>query len=85
MLLGADGKKFNYYYQRRAGLLKRRVVDVEKIIGTPLAWPEPEILAVASADACNAGNANTVAIGDKHFVTYYTGTPRNTAVVVLSV
>ena len=84
LLLGADGKIYNYYYQRRAGLLKRRVVAAEKIIGTPLAWCAPEILTAASADACNAGNVNAVAVGGQHFVAYYTGTPKNTAVVVLA-
>lgn len=72
----------NYYYQRGRGMLKRRVVEADKIFGNPLAWPEPEIVAFASAIGFDAGNVNATEIGDVHYLAYYSGDSKNTSVVV---
>ena len=72
----------NYYYQRGRGLLKRRVAEADKIFGNPLAWPDPEIIAFASAIGYDAGNVNATEIGDVHYLAYYSGDSKNTSVVV---
>ena len=82
LILTADGKICNYYYQRGAGLLKRRVVEAGKIWDNPTSWPEPEIITTASTDGCHAGNVNAVAAGGRHVISYYTGNKTDTAVVV---
>jgi len=82
LILTADGKICNYYYQRGAGLLKRRVVEAGKIWDNPTSWPEPEIITTASTDGCHAGNVNAVAAGGRHLLSYYTGNKTDTAVVV---
>ena len=82
LILMPDGRICNYYYQRRAGLLKRRVVTVDKIWDNPTSWPEPEVVTSASTDGCHAGNVNAVAFDGKHILSYYTGNKTDTAVVV---
>ncbi|MBQ6533840.1 MAG: hypothetical protein IJI37_01600, partial [Opitutales bacterium] len=42
----------------------------------------PEIVAFASADDHNAGNANATAIGGRHFIAYYSGNSKITEVLV---
>ena len=76
------GLIYNYYYQRGRGMLKRRVVHIDKIFGNPLAWPNPEIVAFASAIGYDAGNVNATTIGDKHYLAYYSGDSKNASVVV---
>jgi hypothetical protein len=76
----------NYYYQRGACKLKRRVVDAGWIFGRPLEWPEPEVIAVGVEEcACDAGNVSVTAVGRKHFPAFYTGTGSDTAVFVVPV
>ena len=72
----------NYYYQRARGMLKRRVVEADKIFGNPLSWPAPEITAFASDIGYDAGNANATFMGDTHYIAYYSGDSKNAAVVV---
>lgn len=72
----------NYYYQRERGMLKRRVVEADKIFGNPLDWPNPEIIAFASAIGYDAGNVNATKIGNVHYLAYYSGDSKNTSVIV---
>ena len=72
----------HYYYERGRGLLRRRVVDPEKVFGDPLAWPESEVIASASPIALDSGNANATVIGGTHYIAYYSGEAPDTAVVV---
>ena len=72
----------NYYYQRARGMLKRRVVEANKVFGNPLAWPNPEIVAFASAIGYDAGNVNATQIGDTHYLAYYSGDSKNASILV---
>ncbi len=72
----------NYYYQRGRGMLKRRVVEAEKIFGNPLAWTSPEIVAFGSACGYDAGNVNATEINGTHYIAYYSGDKKNAKVVV---
>ena len=56
--------------------------EADKIFGNPLAWPDPEIVAFASAIGYDAGNVNATGIGDVHYLAYYSGDSKNTSVVV---
>ena len=73
---------YNYYYERGKGLLKRRVVEPDAVWGHPCSWPAPETVASGSASPWDAGNANATAVGDVHYVSYYSGSGGNTSVVV---
>ncbi|MDO4424141.1 MAG: sialidase family protein [Planctomycetia bacterium] len=75
----------NYYYQRGRGILRRRVVKPEDIFNNPLAWPDSEAVALGSDITYHAGNVNAVAIGEKHFLSFYSGDEKDTAVVVSKV
>ena len=74
----------NYYYQRARGMLKRRVARADSVFGNPLAWPNPEIVAFASAVGYDAGNVNAAVIGGTHYLAYYSGDSKNASVVVSS-
>ena len=63
-------------------MLKRRVVEADKIFGNPLDWPNPEIIAFASAIGYDAGNVNATKIGNVHYLAYYSGDSKNTSVIV---
>lgn len=79
----ASGRIYNYYYQRGAGLLKVRVAKANKVFTSPLSWPKPRIIAHGGTKRpWDSGNANAVASGKKHFITYYTGDSINCKVVV---
>ena len=75
----------NYYYHRGTGVLKRRVTTPERIWGNPLAWPDPEPVALASAVFLDAGNVNVTAVHSMHFAAYYSGKAPDTAVVVSAI
>lgn len=76
----------NYYYQRGAKKLKRRVVRADFIFEHPTEWPAPEILAEgAEARAYDAGNVNATVCGDKHLLATYSGTDCDCAVFLVSV
>ena len=80
------GLLHNYYYQRKARKLKRRVVDAQRIFDRPMEWPEPEVLAEGHEKRpWDAGNVNATVLGGRHVLATYTGTDRDTAVVVVSV
>ncbi len=72
----------NYYYHRGEGILRRRVVDPQKILGHPLDWPASEAVAIGSAVKFDAGNVNATKIGDIHYLSYYSGQEPDTAVLV---
>ena len=84
LLLTADGKICTYYYQRGAGLLKRRVVAADKIWDNPLTWPEPEVITTGSTHGCDAGHVNALSADGRHFITYYSGDRKDTAVLVFA-
>ena len=84
LILTPSGKICNYYYERGAGLLKRRIVTAGAIWDNPTAWSEPEILTTGSTDSCHAGNVNALAFGEKHYLAYYSGNERDTSVLVFS-
>ena len=75
---------YNYYYQRGRGMLKRRVAKVDEILGNPLVWQKPEIIAFASAVGYDAGNVNATFIGDTHYLAYYSGDRKKASVVISS-
>lgn len=77
------GMLSNYYYQRgRAGVLRRRVVDPDRVFSHPLHWPPSEVVATGSQSTIDAGNANATAIADTHFVAFYSGKAPDTGVLV---
>jgi len=72
----------NYYYERGRGILRRRVVDPSRVFDLPLNWHGSEAVATGSKVTFDAGNANATAIGDTHFVSFYSGKAPDTSVVV---
>ena len=76
----------NYYYQRGARKLKRRVAAATDIFDRPMEWPEPEILAEGGEKRVHdAGNVNATACGENHLLVLYSGTDRDCAVFSVSV
>lgn len=76
----------NYYYERGPGILWRRTARAADVFDRPEAWPEPvEVARGGRFRPYDSGNVNAVADGDVHHLTYYTGDPTNTAVVVATV
>ncbi len=76
----------NYYYQRGAGgLLRRRVVDPQRIFDHPLHWPASEAVAKGSAASIDAGNVNATVIAGRHYLSYYSGKAPDTTVLVSEV
>ena len=83
LILDAEtGLLSNYYYQRGRGILRRRVVDPDSVFGNPLNWPVSEAVATGSQIAIDAGNVNATAIGDIHFVAFYSGEAPDTSILV---
>lgn len=83
LILDSDtGLVSNYYYQRGRGILRRRVVDAEKIFSNPLHWPASEAVATGSPSTIDAGNANATAIKSTHYVSFYSGKGPDTGVVI---
>ena len=75
---------YNYYYQRGAKKLRRRVASVDSVFTNPCAWPESEVIFEGSEEGTyNAGNANAVASGGRHFIALYSGSDRATSVFVV--
>lgn len=83
VLDAGTGLVSNYYYQRgRGGLLRRRVVDPERVFDHPLRWPASDAVATGSESTFDAGNANATAIGGTHYVSFYSGKAPDTGIVV---
>jgi len=79
----ATGLLSNYYYQRgRGGVLRRRVVDPDLVFGHPLRWPPSEAVAKGSQATIDAGNVNATVIGDRHYLSFYSGEAPDTSVFV---
>ena len=76
----------NYYYQRGARKLKRRVAKAENVFLNPKAWPLSETLAEGDeARDYDAGNVNATVAGAVHHLAFYTGSTSNTEVRVIAV
>lgn len=82
ILDASTGLLSNYYYHRGAGVLRRRVVNPERVFNHPLNWPVPEPVAEGSKITFDAGNANATAIGDTHYVSFYSGKDLDTGILV---
>ena len=80
-----SGLLYNYYYERGKGTLKRRVARPDSVVGNPLAWPEPEVVARGSDAPWDAGNANATSLGNTHYIAFYSGKEGATSVVVAAV
>jgi hypothetical protein len=77
------GMLSNYYYQRgKAGVLRRRAVDPDCVFSHPLLWPASEVVATGSQIMFDAGNANATAIGNTHYVAFYSGKAPDTGILV---
>lgn len=72
----------NYYYHRGAGVLRRRIVDPERVFDRPQNWPECEPVAIGSKVTFDAGNANATVIGNTHYIAFYSGKASDSAVLV---
>ena len=76
----------NYYFQRGAGVLKVRKAKADDVWGDPLKWGEPTVIGYGEKSRPHdSGNANAVAMGDRHYVTYYAGNPTDCRILVTEV
>ena len=76
----------NYYYQRGARKLKRRVAKADDVFLNPESWPSPETLAEGEEERdYDAGNVNATVAGTVHHLAFYTGSTSNTEVRVIAV
>ena len=83
LILDAEtGLLSNYYYQRGRGVLWRRVVDPDSVFDNPLSWPLSEAVATGSRIGIDSGNVNATAIGDKHYLAFYSGKAPDTSILV---
>ena len=83
LILDAEtGLLSNYYYHRGAGVLRRRVVDPERVFRNPLNWPVSEPVAEGSKIPFDAGNVNATTIRGTHYLAFYSGAAPDTAVLV---
>lgn len=83
LILDAEtGLLSNYYYHRGRGVLRRRVVDPDRVFGNPLNWPDSEAVATGSPITFDAGNVNATAIKGTHYLAFYSGEAPDTAILV---
>lgn len=75
----------NYYYHRGKGILRRRVVDPERVLNHPLHWPVSEVVATGSQVTFDAGNVNATVIGNTHYLSFYSGKAPDTTVLVSAI
>ena len=81
----ASRRVHNYYYQRGARKLKRRIAKADEVFVAPKSWPEPVTLAEGMEERdYDAGNVNAVAVGGVHYLAFYTGSSSNAEVRVVS-
>ena len=78
----ASGVVSNYYFHRGTGFLKRRSALLEAVWDNPGAWPEPDVICQASALFQHAGNVNTCRFKERHACTVYSGTERQTDILL---
>ena len=48
----------------------------------PFSWPRSEAVAAGSRVTFDSGNVNATAIGDKHYLAFYSGKAPDTAILV---
>ncbi len=83
LILDAEtGLLSNYYYQRGRGILRRRVVDPDRVFDNPLSWPASEAVATGSQITFDAGNVNATATRGTHCLAFYSGEAPDTAILV---
>ena len=86
LILDAEtGLLSNYYYERGRGILRRRVVDPDRVFGNPLNWPVSEAVAAGSQIPFDAGNVNATTIRDTHYLAFYSGQAPDTAILVSAI
>ncbi len=83
LILDAEtGLLSNYYYQRGRGILRRRVVEPDRVFNNPLNWPVSEAVATGSPVTFDAGNVNATVIRGAHVLAFYSGKAPDTAILV---
>ena len=83
LILDAEtGLLSNYYYERGRGVIRRRVVNPDRVFGHPLNWPASEAVATGSRVTFDAGNVNATPIRGQHGLAFYSGAAPDTAVLV---
>ena len=83
---GEMGTVSHYYYQRGPGILWRRTAKVADVFDRPESWPAPvQVARGGRKRPYDSGNVTSVAMGDSHYLAYYSGDPTNTAVLVACV
>ena len=82
ILDAATGLLSNYYYQRGRGILRRRVVDPDRVFENPLNWSESEVVATGSRLLWDAGNVNATANRGTHYISFYSGKHPDTAILL---
>jgi len=83
LILDAEtGLLSNYYYERGRGILRRRVVDPDRVFDHPLHWPASEAVATGSRIGIDSGNVNATTIRDRHYLAFYSGAAPDTAILV---
>ena len=83
LILDAEtGLLSNYYYQRGRGILRRRVVDPDRVFDHPLNWSDSEAVATGSRIGIDSGNVNATAIKGTHYLAFYSGKAPDTAILV---
>jgi hypothetical protein len=75
----------NYYYERGRGVIFRRRVKPEDVFEDPMAWPDAEAVALGSEVPWESGNCNATFIGDDHYVSFYSGSGKQTSVYIAHV
>jgi hypothetical protein len=75
----------NYYYHRGAGILRRRVVEPNKVFENGRNWPASEAVALGSQVTFDAGNVNATVVKGTHYLSFYSGKDPETAVLVAEV
>lgn len=80
------GLVHNYYYERGRHVVKCRTVKADFIFDRPFDWPQPKAVVVGDElRPHDAGNVNATAIDGTHYLSYYSGTDKNTKVYVAPV
>ena len=80
------GLVHNYYYERGRHVVKCRVAKADDVFDRPFDWPAPRAVLIGDEKRPHdAGNVNAVEMNGRHYLTYYSGTDRNTAVYVAEV
>ena len=79
----ASGLVYNYYYERGRHVVKCRVAKADAIFDHPFDWPLPQPVLIGDEKRPHdAGNVNAVEMNGHHYLTYYSGTDKDTAVYV---